>query len=107
MHALHTEQLYRPLQHVDVVCDDNLVERQVIFEQRFVFSHDDATSARTERCQDVVLGKVDGELNKLFMQFFDSLLRILIEGLLEGDRDVGVKQVDIAIVCVLDNAQID
>ena len=79
MHGLHFEKLNRSLKHWDIVSDDNFIERKIIFDQILSFNKKNPTSIGVEWCQDVVFGKMNSQVNHLFMQLFESLLVDLVK----------------------------
>ena len=79
MHGLHFEKLYRSLKHGDVISNDNLIERKIVFDQILSFNKKNPASIRVEWCENIVFGKMNSQLNHLFMQLFESLLIDLVE----------------------------
>lgn len=53
-----------------------------------------------------MFGKMDSQLNELFMQFLDSCSTFLLKDFLKFHGHVGIVKVDEALLCFIHSAQV-
>jgi hypothetical protein len=94
VHGLDAEELYGAIESAEVVGDHDFVEGQIVFDEGFLLDDDHSAAGGVERGEDIVFSQVDGQFDELLVEFSDGLMGIVVEGLLEGDGDVGVDEVD-------------
>lgn len=107
MKGLDIKELNWPFEHAHFVSDHDLIERQVVFDERFVFFHDDSAAVGVEWGQDVVFGQVDGQLDELAMQIFHQFRTAFDKEVLQGDADIGIEKIDVAVGVILCTSQVD
>jgi hypothetical protein len=66
---------------------------EIILENGLAFLHEHSAPIGAESCDDAVLGQEDGELYKLPVHVLDSQVRVIIEGIVDGDGHVLIEQI--------------
>jgi len=86
--------LNRSFESASVVGEGDILQWQVIFDRAFLLIYYDSTTLRVEGSDDTIFCEVDGQLNELFVEIFDRLIRVLIEGLFKRVGNVLVDKSD-------------
>ncbi len=73
MHRLNIEKLNRSFQHISIVADGEIRQRQIIFQSACVLVDNYSTSLRIEVGQNAVFCKVNSQFYELSVEVVDCL----------------------------------
>ncbi len=59
-HGLYIKYLHWSFEHIPIISDGDLIEREVVFERTFLFSEDDSTPGRSKSGEYTVFSKING-----------------------------------------------